>query len=358
MTNKLFTLSCICLLGLGLPFLNAVPPDPLSSNQDLTISVNNRILARINGKTITTYDVMKKMDMGFYHYFPEYASSVAARYQYYQVNWKYVLAELINKELVLADAQENKIEVSGGDVRQELEFIFGPNIIANLDKAGMSFDEAMKIVQGDLVLRRTLGARVNSKVIRLVTPIKVRKAYEEFIQDPNNARLTTWRYQVITTRDRTPQKAEELANKAYRILIEEAVPIDQLVDTMKEKKLLGRKAKVTVSDEIQNNEKELSPSYQRILFDMETGMYSQPSSHKSRADNTTVYRIFYVKDKVPGGMPTFKEMENTLKDNMLNDLLDQETKLYIERLKQHFHVRDADLEAMIPSDYQPFILHE
>lgn len=356
MKSKILLLSLACFLGAS--SLTAIPDDSLLMNQDLTISVNNRILARINGKTITTYDVMKKMDMSFYHYFPEYASSVAARYQYYQINWKYVLEELINKQLVLADAEENKIEVSGGDVRQELEFIFGPNIIANLDKAGLTFDEAIKMVEGDLVLRRTIGARVNSKVLRLVTPIKIRKAYEEFTKDPNNARLTTWRYQVITIRDRTPQKAEEVADKAYRLLIEQAVPVETLIETMKEQKLLGRKAKLVVSDEIQNNEKELSPAYQHILTDMEAGMYSQPSSHKSRTDNTTVYRIFYVKEKVPGGMPTFQEMENSLKEKLLNDTLDQETKFYVQRLKQYFHVRDSDLEAMIPADYQPFILHQ
>lgn len=357
MKNKIFIIAHSLLFGLA--SLQAIPgpQDPLvNPKENMRIIVNNRILAKINGKAITTYDVMKKMDMGFYRYFAEYAHSPAARYQYYQANWKYVLDDLINRELILADAAENKIEVSSGDVRQEMEFLFGPNIIANLDQADMSFDEASKILQGDLIFRRTVGARVNAKVLRLVTPAKVRKAYEEFVQDPNNARLTIWRYQVITVRDRTPKKAEEIADKAYRLLIEEAVPLNQLVDTLKDRKLLGRKAKITISEEIQNNEKELSPSYKEILADMEAGMYSQPSSHKSRADNTTIYRIFYIKEQVPGGMPSFKEMENTLKEKLLNDLLDQETDLYINRLKQYFHIKESDLEAMLPKDYQPFLL--
>jgi hypothetical protein len=355
MKNKIFILGTSLLLGFS--SLHAISEGLLdTSTENLKLNVNNRILAKINGKVITTYDVMKKMDISFYQYFPQYASSLAARYQYYQANWKYVLEELIHKELVLADAQENKIEVTNGDVRQEMEYLFGPSMIANLDKVGMSFDEASKIVQGDLILRRTLGARVNSKVLRLVTPAKVRKAYEEFIQNPENARLTNWRYQVVTVRDRTPKKAEETADKAFRLLIEEGVPLDKLIETMKERKLIGRKAKVTLSEEIQNNEKELSASYQQILSPMDTGMYSQPSAHKSRTDNTTVYRIFYVKEKIPGGMPSFKEMENTLKETLLNNLLDQETEFYLDKLKQHFHIRESDLNAMLPVDYQPFIL--
>lgn len=338
--------------------LSALSKDDLLSHQaqEAKIIVNNRILAKINGKVITTHDIMKKMDMGFYRHFPEYTSSTIARYHYYQANWQYILDELIIKELILADAKESKIEVSNGDVRQEMEYLFGPTIIANLDKVGMSFDEAFKIVQGDLLLRHTVGGRVNAKVLRIVTPAKIRQAYEEFIRDPDHARVTNWVYQVITIRDRTPSKAAETADKAYRLLIEESVPVDRLIETMKEKKLLGRKAKVTVSEDIQNNEKELSAAYQKILSSMDKGMYSQPSEHKSRSDNALIYRIFYVKDKIPGGMPTFQEMESTLKEKLFNDISEKETDEYIKKLKQHFHVKDSDLEAMVPSNYQPFIL--
>lgn len=356
MKNKLFILSASVFVGLC-SSLYSISSEGLlpKTQQEGKIIVNNRILTKINGKPITTYDIAKKMDMGFYRYFPEYASSTTARYQYYQANWKYVLEELMTKELILADAQENKIEMSSGDVRQEMEFLFGPNMIENLDKAGMSFDEASKIVQGDLLLRRTLGARVNAKVVRLVTPAKVRKAYEEFIQDPNNARLTNWRYQVVTIRDRTPKKNEETANKVYNLLLE-GVPLDKLIDTMKERNLLGRKAKINVSDEIQNNEKELSVSYKDVLANMEAGMYSQPAAQKSRVDHTTVYRLFYLKEKIPGGMPTFKEMENTLKEQLLRTTLDDETEAYLKKLKIHFHVRDNDIGNMVPANYQPFIL--
>lgn len=355
MKNRFFIFTLPLLLGYT-P-LQAAKSDSLLAGQyeDVKLIVNNRILAKINEKSITTYDVMKKMDIGFYQYFPEYSSSVEARYRFYETNWKDTLEELINKELILADAKESKVELSSGDVRQEMEFLFGPNMIANLDKVGMSFEEASKIVQGDLLFRRMLGARVHAKVVRLVTPSKVRRAYEEFIQDPNNKRLTNWRYQVVTVRDRTDKKAEETANKAYQLL-SEGVPLSQLVATMTEKNMLGRKAKLTISEEIQNNEKELSASYKQVLSKMDTNTYSQPSSHKSRSDNMLVYRIFYVKEKISGGMPSFKEMENTLKDKLLDEVLEKETALYVQRLRQHFHIKDSDLKAMIPSDYQPFML--
>ncbi|MCE2983801.1 MAG: hypothetical protein LW832_09580 [Parachlamydia sp.] len=342
-------------LSFSLCSLEALKPESFMEQTEQKIFINNRILARVNGKPLSTFDIVKKLDVTFFRQYPEYASSSQARFQYYQVNWKYALDELINKELILADAKESKIEVSGGDVRQEIEETFGPNIIANLDKIGISYDEASKMIEGDILLKRMIGSRVNGKALRLVTPSKVRQAYDDFLQNPDNARLTIWNYRAVTVKDRSLEKAEEVANAAYGLLME-GVAMDDLIPELKKRKLIGRRGKVTVSNVIKNNEKELSAVYRDVLNGMENGMLSQPFAHKSRAEHATVYRILFVQDKQPGSFPSFKEMENVLKERLLNDVADQETEFYIQKLRQHYHLRESDLEGMIPPVYQPFIL--
>src|SRR5665647_380424 len=76
------------------------------------ILVNNRVLAKVNGKAISVIDVMKKMDVLFFRQFPQYTSSVPARFQYYQANWKNVVKDIVDKELILADAAENTLPVT------------------------------------------------------------------------------------------------------------------------------------------------------------------------------------------------------------------------------------------------------
>lgn len=343
----------IALLLIGSYELNGAS---FTQQEPHQILVNNRILARVNGKSISTYDVVRKLDLLFYREFPEYLDYLPGRFQFYQVNWHTILEELINKELILADAQEHKIEVTAGDIREEMQTLFGPNIIANLDKAGMTFDEASKIVQGDIIIQRLLNFKVNAKALRAVTPSKVRKAYDDFILDPKNASLTQWRYQVVTIRDRTPKKSEDLANQAFKLLSEENVSLDKLIATMKDRKLMGRRAKVTVSNEIKNHEGELSETYKAILTNLEPGKFSTPSVQKSRAENTTVYRIYLLKEKTPGGVPSYKDMESKLKEKLLNDAAEAETNLYMEKLRSHFHFRKQDLDAFIPADYKPFSL--
>ncbi len=355
MKNKVFIYVFTALLAVS--SLQAFKNENLlnTPRKEPKIFVNNRILARVNDKSISTFDLVKKMDLTFYRQYPQYAHSNDARYQYYEMSWRYVLEEMIDKELVLADAQESKIAVTSGDVRQEMEVALGPNIIENLDKAGLSFDEASKIMQEDLIMNRMLGGRVHAKALRSVTPSKVRQAYETFIADPANARLTQWQYIIITIKERTVERAENAAKAAYQLLMS-GTTIDQLSDKLKEQKVLGRKGKVTASNVIKNNDQELSRAYKEALSSLDTGMYSQPFFHKSRESNAPLYRILFVQEKIPGGSPSFKELEGTLKEQLINQAVDQETDVYLQKLRQHYHIRQTDLDAFLPADYQPFIL--
>lgn len=356
MKNKIFI--CLSILLINISALQALKNESILTSrrqEERKIFINNRILTRVNGKPISAYDLMKKMDLTFFRQYPQYASSTEARFQFYEVSWKPVLAEIINKELILADAQESKIEISNGDVRQEIEASFGPNIIANLDKAGLSYEETAKIMQEDILIQRLIAGRVHSKALRQVTPSKVRAAYEEFIRDPANTRLTQWSYRIVTIKERTPQKTEETAKKAYQLLME-GIPLDQLPAQLKERKILGRKGKATVSNMIQHNDKEISKDYRDIIVHLDKGMYSQPFSHKSRSSNTNVYRILSVEGKVLGGVPSYKEVEGMLKENLLDQEVDKETDQYILKLRQHYHIRQGDVDDHLPPDYQPFIL--
>lgn len=355
MKNKIIFF-CLSLFYITAPLQAAGLNTALSGQpREITkILINNRILAHVNDKAITTYDVAKKMDILFYRQFPQYLSFPEARYQFYLANWESVLEELIYKELILADAKEHKVEISSGDVRQEMEALFGPNIIENLDKAGMTFDEASKIVQGDLIIQKMVNFQVNAKALRVVTPAKVKEAYDFFAKDPKNTIHTKWNYQVITIKDRNMQKAEEVSNKAYRLLIEDKVPLNDLAVALKDKKILTKKSKVTVSEPIVSNEIDLSESYKAILSHMNDGMISQPFANKSRTTSANVYRILVLNNKIPGGVPPFKEVENRIKETLLNKAADQETEKYVQKLRQRYHLRDKDIKAMIPTQYQPF----
>lgn len=309
--------------------------------------VNNRVIAKVNGKAISVIDLMKKMDIVFYKEFPQYTSIPEARYQFYQANWKSMLKELINKELILADAEENKLQVGSGEVRQEMENLFGPNIIGNLDKIGMTFDEAWKIIQGDIQLHRMLYIRVNSKASRDVTPKTVYANYEEYAKE--NSVLDQWGYRVVSIRHKDSSVGAATANIAYQLLTIECIPLSELAENLKNHSSTG-KSSVNISELFVHTEKEMSPAYKDIIEKMSPKSYSMPIAQKSK-DKSLVFRFFYLDAMTPGGAPSFQASENKIKEKLLSKGLNEKGEAYVKKLYQHF-----DVQEMISEGFEPFSL--
>jgi hypothetical protein len=349
----LFTLAAMPFLapplsGLGESFM-------LGQEAPSRIFVNNRILAKVNGKAISVIDVMKKMDMLFYKQFPQYTSIIEARFQFYQLNWKKVLQDLIDKELILAEAEEKKMPLNSGEVRQEMESLFGPNIIVNLDKVGLTFEEAWKMVQDDITLRRMVYIRANVKAMKKVTPQDVRSAYEEYAK--KNQRAEQWDYRVISIRDPDPAQGKAAASLAHRYLTEQAGTLEGLVDIVKADPQFGQTAKVTISEPIHHEEQEISPAYKEALVKMSGAKsYSEPLMQTSRTDKTPLFRIFYLEKRTPGGVVPFSEVEGTIKGQLTDAAIEQATRDYLNKLRHHYHLKESHLQEFIPENFEPFVL--
>lgn len=351
MKLKIFLLIASC----AFTFMAHAKNEPFlfGNAQQKQLVINNCILAKVNGKVISVIDVMKKMDMMFYKQYPEYASIPEARFQFYQVNWKFVLEDLIGKELILADAEDNKLPVSNGDVRQEMESIFGPNIIANLDRIGLSYDEAWKMVRDDITIRRMMYLRVNGKALKAVTPREVRVAYEEYAKD--NVRLDQWTYTVISIRDPDPTLGGKAAQTVYELLAKK-VPVEEIATKVKDENLIPSTSTISISEENKHTEKELSASYKDILSALQSGGFSKPISQKSKADKSLVYRLFFLKDMQKGGIVPYSEVAESIQDKLLEIEAEKETKAYFAKLRKHYDVQDGPLKEMIEGGFQPFSL--
>ncbi len=348
MLNKL--LISLLILFFFTP-LNAAPKNSFLMKQPTHIFVNNRILAKVNGKPISVIDLMKKMDLVFYRQFPQYASSVEARFQFYQANWKHILEELVDKELVMADAEENKLPLSQGDIRQEMESIFGPNIIANLDKAGLSYAEASQLIKEDLTLRRMMSARVHAKAVRTITPLMVRAQYEEWAKQ--NTKPDIWTYQVISFRGADAAKSEEAAKAAYKALAEENIGLTDLQKRLESLSAIGAQTSFNISSEFEHAPKDVSDSYRESLALLQPGTFSKPISQLSRNGDGQVFRIFYLKSNVQGGAKPFNDVESKLRDQLVEQAVSKESDAYMARLRKHF---DTQLSNTLPEGFQPFEL--
>ncbi|MBJ7448788.1 MAG: peptidyl-prolyl cis-trans isomerase [Parachlamydiales bacterium] len=357
---------CVTLLALGT--LQAEPArqaaisqksktnnDSLFQKSPATIAVQNRVLAKANSKLITVVDVMKRMDLVFFREYAHLADSLEARCQFYQQNWRSFLDDLIDSELIMADAGEKKYSVSEGDVREEMESLFGPNVVYNIDSYGLTFDEAKNMLTSDLTVRRMTYAMVNNRVMHQIHPKEVREIYEKEVK--NNPTDDVWTYRVLSLNGPKSDECKQAAEVAYQLLSDNSITIDSINEALKEKNVLTNDMTVSVSDEFVRHEKELSTNHKDSLKSLNSGQYSNPASQLNRNTNQTVWRIFYVKDHQEGRIIPFPEVEDRIKQYLMEKAVAAETERYRTHLRERYNIDKDYLNEMIPGDFQPFHLN-
>lgn len=313
------------------------------------IQINNRILTKINGNPISVLDVMRKMDMIFFKEFPQYADSEEARFQFYSANWEHFFNELINNELIYSDAKEKNMPLSDSDIRAEMEALFGPNVVLNIDKMGMTFQDVWQILERDLYVRRMIYFRVTSKVKDEVTPERLKLAYQEFSQ--KNRRPSEWHYQLLTLRGPNIEKNKELAAQAYDLLSNQQLSLEDIEDKLLQ---IDPETKVSISEEFHRSEKDIAKSHLEALENLQEGEFSQPLQQVLRSDQSTVYRIYVLNKFIEGGTPSFKEVQDQLQDELVGKAIEKNSNQYLSNLRKKYGIDDKFISQSIPENFQPF----
>lgn len=313
--------------------------------------IHNRILAKVNDKKISVLDLVKKMDLFLARFYPDVLNSSTGRYQFYTTNWQEILEQMIDQELILADGDRKELKAADAEVRELMMQRFGPNIMSSLDQLGMTYEEAREMIATEIVVQKMTWYRVNNKAIQRIHPQDVKLAYQEFCK--KNPPLEKWKYQVFSLRAETPEKSQELSELAYQLLQEPGSSFASVAE-----KLIAENPNVSisVSQDYDVDSKGISASHKDILSTLAPKKTSHPVAQVSRVDQATVYRIFHLKEYVFTPTPTFEAVSEKLKDKLVDQSVAKETKLYIDKLRNHYGFDSEHFKQMIPTDFEPFSL--
>jgi hypothetical protein len=321
-----------------------MPPMDFADNKK--IAVQNTILAKVNETTFSVMDVKKKMDLLFRQNYAHLDHSAQARFQFYEMGWRATLMQMVDHELILSDAAAREIKLSDGEVREELEARFGPNVLSTLDKIDITYDEAWKMVKNDLIVQRMSWWFIQSKAMQSVTPHDIRAAYQAYLQE--NPPYQQLKYQVITLRS---EESAPLAEKVHRLVSEKNQNPEELALQLKEiDPSLQISAEYTVSD------KELSEAHRTALSNLSPKTYSLPILQKSRTDHKVVARIFYLKERTDYPAPSFGDLSAKLKNDLLQKAIAKESSSYIDKLRKHYGFDLEHIKESFPEDMHPFSL--
>lgn len=324
------------------------------NNNNLDIIVHNRVLVKLNGKTISVMDVKKALDMYLYDHHPEVLNSTMQKYQFYNQNWKATLQELIENELILLEAEKLKIEIPAGDVREEMKLHFGPNVVKKLEDVGITYDEAKTLTQDEIIVKNLSWYRIWSRVLQLVTPETLKHSYEEYLV--KNPAQDQWIYQTLTIRGLENEVAEEAAHVAYAVLNKSKdQDLASVMQTLNDS--LPKTVTVNLSDEFRLQSNELSSEYRSILERLTPLSVSEPIKQKSRSDGATVFRVFRLKEHQIGTPPSFEQLSPKLRNELIQKCSVEQRKEYFNNLRKLFCCEDITVEKIVDPSFQPFSLY-
>ncbi|MFN0064981.1 MAG: hypothetical protein ACKVOH_01955 [Chlamydiales bacterium] len=340
---KKFCLSAVLLSAalFALPEMEPGVDFTLEQTTPENIIINNRVLLKVGGKHITVMDVVRKMDLLFYQQYPELKDSIAARYQFYISSWRPILSAVIDDQLILADAKDKKVDTNDGEVREAMEGVFGRDPVLALDSFGLTYDEAFEMFKTDLIVQKMTGGMVHSKAMTGVNPKKMWQLYDKMRKDhPPQDRFI---YRVLSFRSNSEKKAKDLALEAHRLIDQGSFSLEMISE-----QLGNDEIEIILSQEYARTAKEISNSHKAVLTTLEAGGLSAPIIRKG------VVYLFALQAMEKDELPPFHEMEDELKNRVMQSEYIEYNKKYRNDLREKYGFTEKELSKFIPGDLKPF----
>lgn len=315
-----------------------------------TIRMNNRPLVSFHGKVITLFDVVQDMDKRMEENSPESLLTTMGRMQFYEKHWKEALELMIQRILVIKEAEELGIQISDAQLYEEVDTQFGPNVIQTLNEKGMTLEEAKRKAYEDIVINYMHWIRIYQKAFQNVSPEKLEIAYGNYLKQ--NPPIETYSYQIVSIRSPKDPYEEIAAKIAPFISNTNISDVEGLVAKLQSG--LKNQTTIQVSKPFNVNASQMSTEHLSILSNLVKNTCSQPILQNSRQDSTPVMRIFYLLDHQKQDIPSFDQLESMLKNELTSQEIAKAQNEYFTKLKKRYRCDRDDFYHMIPDNYQPF----
>jgi len=323
----------------------AIQMTPASSGQKVV--VNNRVITKVNGNPISVIDLMKKMDLMFYQAHSEHLDSSQLRYQFYMANWQDVLKSMIDRELVYLDAEAQNMPISPGDVRVEIEDIFGPNVLENLEQAGLTYEEVSKLIRADILIRRMLTYSVNLKAMKSVTPEDIVLEYE---RDKANMYQQLFHFRIMSVKSSDSAKAQVVADRICELVNHQLLPVDTVEAHLRNEGALDETIAITVSPVFIQKKSEFSPHIYELLHPLQDRQCSLGTMQKGTV------RMYYLERKEQQEAPLLSSSEEAIREKLVHKAMIEESDRYFSHLRKHYDLNPDDIVKSLPDSFKPFEL--
>jgi len=249
--------------------------------------------------------------------------------------------QMIDSELMLKDAEKLELKITDAEIREELHERFGPNIMKSLTDIGISYDEAKKMVETDIISQRMMWYRVHSKALNSVVPQEIKRNYQDYIC--KNPGSNVWTYEVLSVKANKQDSGSKVASKAFDMLNATKMGLKEAALSLKNESSQDQNLQITVSDVISAKEYELSSNHKDVLKTLQIGQFSQPVEQTSKNNKEKIFRVFHLIDLDKKEPEAFTNLADQFKDKLIQEKVSEFNRSYIMKLRARYGYKDLSM---------------
>lgn len=305
------------------------------NSQAKSVKVCNRVVAIVNDEPITLLDVTKHLDLILAQHYPEYKDSPAMRYEFYQSQWQGFLDDIIENKLILAEANERGAKVTEGELHQEIERRYGPNVLHTIDEMGKSYDEVRKMVTDEMLVQKVTNFVVRYKAFSRITPAGIQEAYKAYLA--STPETNEWSYYTVSIRGNSDESCEELAQRIVEACEKENVAFQDVVRKLAEEGKIPEGVQANLSNLFTQKDTELNDSYRAALTGLKPGELSAPQVH-TKVASQPIYRIFSLTAHNIAKPKVFADVQEELRMQLFRKYVSEEATSFLTTLRTKYGV--------------------
>lgn len=309
-----------------------------------TAVLSNRPMAQVGGTTITLLDVVHKMNLQLVSTQPQAFDNPQMLQSYYTQYWKVALEGCIEDELLFLEGEDKKLSVKESQIQESLDQLVPMPFAKNLERINLTLAQAKILAKKSFYRRQLEGYFLYSSALLQLTPHRIKSAYIAYLNE--NPPEDVWQYRIVTAsaKKSTLVNRKEISNDLVKT-VDLSLSDFPMHPQWKTFSLVSRMESMfppdqqfSISKPFQVTTNKLSEKYKSALSKISSGGITPLSTKK----------LLYLEKKMKTSVPTLDEFEKKMKNNLLNDQIQETRKPFFDDLSSTHGV----IYHPLPEDFQ------
>lgn len=311
----------------------------------LDLKINHQVLWQSSTSTITSYDLVKQMDLILLHQGKTIPQQLKA--EYYRNSWRDVLTNMIERDLVLQEAKDRGFKIERYEVMEEIIRRMGSDYILILDRENIALNDLIEDIEKELLVQRMIYIKVQYKAQRAITPGAIRAKYAQYLSENPETDLVDFHLYTVKASDAFNQTDffETLGKLQERLRSNGAITQEQVDQISNE----GTKVSRLEFKEIKTQQ--LTPTLLKHLAPLQEKEFTTWKESEDRH----IMKILYLLSREQQKPKKLSEMKEPIENSIFESNMQTASQEFLNKLYQQHSEELQELQRRLDQkEINPF----